>query len=294
MHHQPNLQPRHQLPEQQGQNQHGSAAAAAAAASRVAWGAVLPPPPPSAPWLGKAPIIGCALRAFPIEVVSDAFTTITKMAASLPPGLITGFDLVGQEDPGRPLTDFVPMFLEQLHPATDLQPLPFFFHAGETDIVGGAADLNLVDAMLLNTSRIGHGYALKQHPLLRADVKQRGVAIEVCPISNQVLKLVDDLRNHPLHAYLSEGLPVVLSPDDPALWGAHAASYDWAVAYYAMDERPGGLATLKQLAINSIEHSTLDLTSKAAAMKAWAVGWKDYVEWLAALPLPQSPTMDDN
>ena len=42
---------------------------------------------------------------------------------------MVGFDLVGQEDKGKPLIDFVPLFLEKLH-GSDLK---LFFHAGETD-----------------------------------------------------------------------------------------------------------------------------------------------------------------
>lgn len=39
---------------------------------------------------------------------------------------------------------------------------------------------------MLNTARIGHGYALVKHPILWNAVKSRGIALEICPISNQV------------------------------------------------------------------------------------------------------------
>lgn len=55
-----------------------------------------------------------------------------------------------------------------------------------TDWYGASTDLNLLDAIMLNTARIGHGYALVKHPILWNAVKSRGIALEICPISNQV------------------------------------------------------------------------------------------------------------
>lgn len=49
------------------------------------------------------------------------------------------------------------------------------------------ADENLYDAMLLGTKRIGHGFSLVKHPKLMAMCRERGVALEVCPISNEIL-----------------------------------------------------------------------------------------------------------
>ena len=212
----------------------------------------LNPPPKPSPYCGYAPVIACGLRIFDAPTVTTALNEAAGLAAKLPAGWVTGFDLVGQEDPGKPLTAFVEMLLDYAdHPGRS--ELGYFFHAGETNVVGGPADLNLFDAIMLNASRIGHGYGLGRHPSLRAEIKNKGTAVEVCPLSNQVLKLVDDLRNHPVHGMLAEGLPVVVSPDDPAIWGAVGSSFDWAMLYFAMDKRAGGLATLKQLAINSIQ-----------------------------------------
>ena len=67
------------------------------------------------------------------------------------PNDIVGFDLVGQEDKGCPLKYFA---RELLRLGNEAQ---FFFHAGETNWNGQNSDENLVDAILLNTKRIGHG-----------------------------------------------------------------------------------------------------------------------------------------
>lgn len=44
----------------------------------------------------------------------------------------------------------------------------------------------MLDALLFNTTRIGHGYALAHHPLAKELSRLGSVAVELCPISNQV------------------------------------------------------------------------------------------------------------
>lgn len=70
------------------------------------------------------------------------------------PNFVIGFDLVGQEDKGEPLVKFV----NKLNAIS--ANIKFFFHAGETNW-NGVSDLNLFDALLLNTKRIGHGLVVQ-------------------------------------------------------------------------------------------------------------------------------------
>ena len=69
-----------------------------------------------------------------------------------------GFDLVGAEDSLKPLIYYAEHLLRfrerQQEEGVDI---PFIFHAGETLGDGTDADLNLYDAILLGTKRIGHG-----------------------------------------------------------------------------------------------------------------------------------------
>lgn len=82
--------------------------------------------------------------------------------------------------------------------------MPFYFHAGESNRL--QVQENLVDAVFLNTSRVGHGFGILEFPALWALLNEKGILIEACPISNQVLGLVVDQRNHPVGQMLKHAL----------------------------------------------------------------------------------------
>lgn len=55
-----------------------------------------------------------------------------------------------------------------------------------SDWQGTIVDENIIDAILLGTKRLGHAFAISKHPWGLEEVKKRGIAIEVNPLSNQV------------------------------------------------------------------------------------------------------------
>lgn len=146
------------------------------------------------------------------------------------PELFSGYDLVAQEDLGRPLSDLAPELIWFREQTEYLNlTIPFFFHAGETLGDGNSTDYNLVDAILFNSRRIGHGFSLYKHPTLIEEVIEKAVMVEVCPISNEVLRLATDILHHPLPAMIAHGVPTAISNDDPAILGQDIAglSYDF-------------------------------------------------------------------
>ena len=89
---------------------------------------------------------------------SDSWLVFSTRWAFVILSVSPGFDLVGAEDSLKPLIYYVERLLRfrerQKEEGVDI---PFIFHAGETLGDGTEADLNLYDAILLGTKRIGHG-----------------------------------------------------------------------------------------------------------------------------------------
>ncbi|RAL12686.1 adenosine deaminase family protein [Aspergillus homomorphus CBS 101889] len=214
------------------------------------------------------------------------------------PTLISGYDLVGQEDLGRPLADVAPELIWFREQAERLNlTIPFFFHAGETLGDGNSTDYNLVDAILFNTRRIGHGFSLYKHPQLIDEVITKSIMVEVCPISNEVLRLATDVLHHPLPAMVAHGIATAISNDDPAILGQDAAglSYDFYQTIQGFDNI--GLAGLGALAQNSVRWANFEDQSdgdwvrdidlgehgtgvKAQYMQVWNQQWEDFCQWI--------------
>ncbi|XP_001996022.2 adenosine deaminase 2 isoform X2 [Drosophila grimshawi] len=193
-----------------------------------------------------------------------------KQLHSAKPNFIIGFDMIGQEDTGDMLRKYV----------NELSDLPntanYFFHAGETNWYG-RTDWNMMDAILLNTKRIGHGFALPKHPQLWSTIKKRNIAIEVNPLSNQVLGFLWDLRNHPASFLIAENFPIVISADDPGVWGAKGLSYDFYYAFMAMAPVEADLRFLKQLALNSIKYSVLTSLERRKINRVFQRKWQEFI-----------------
>ncbi|KAL4684820.1 hypothetical protein H8957_005817 [Semnopithecus entellus] len=212
-------------------------------------------------------------RSKDVAVIAESIRMAMGLRTKFPT-VVAGFDLVGHEDTGHSLHDYKEALMI---PARDGVKLPYFFHAGETDWQGTSIDKNILDALMLNTTRIGHGFALSKHPAARAYSWKKDIPIEVCPISNQVLKLVSDLRNHPVAALMAIGHPMVISSDDPAMFGAKGLSYDFYEAFMGIGGMKADLRTLKQLAMNSIRYSSLLETEKNTFMEIWKKRWDKFI-----------------
>jgi adenosine deaminase CECR1 len=126
---------------------------------------------------------------------------------------------VGEEGKGRPIKDFVPDFLNfKKRCEEEKLDIPFLFHCGETLDIGNDTDGNLVDALLLNSKRIGHGFALARHPYIMEHMKKRGICLEVCPISNEILGLTPRIGGHTIYNLLANNVHCTVSSDNGTLF----------------------------------------------------------------------------
>lgn len=91
-------------------------------------------------------------------------------------------------------------------------PLAHAGEEGDADYVWEALDL-------LKIVRIDHGNNSIQDKDLVKEIIKRDLALTVCPLSNLSLKVVDDLKAHPLKEMMDMGLKVTVNSDDPAYFG---------------------------------------------------------------------------
>ena len=87
--------------------------------------------------------------------------------------------------------------------------LPFTIHAGECGNVQ-----NIADAIAAGAGRIGHGIAMRGNGKVQRLCKEKGIGIEMCPISNLQTRTVEDPSEYPLREFLDAGLAVTINTDN--------------------------------------------------------------------------------
>ncbi len=189
------------------------------------------------------------------------------------PNMITGFDIVAEEDSGNSISYYQKSWkkLDSLQSEYNVE-LPLFLHAGESKSI---KNTNLFDAVLLNNKRIGHGLNLVLFPHILKQVKEKDMLVELNPISNQVLGFINDFRNHPGRIMLQNGIQCSISSDDPAVFGYKGLSYDFWLVFTAWEL---DLRAIKKLVFNSITYSSLNDDSKKMALQNLTKDWDNFIE----------------
>jgi len=171
---------------------------------------------------------------------------------------IVGINLVQPEYAAHAKRDFVSQlqWLRRLKQAFPHRPL--VLHAGELPLAFTKGQTSRHIALTLQEAkprRIGHGVSIlseENYPATLASMRKQDIAVEINLTSNdQIL----DIRGsaHPLRAYLSSQVPVVLSSDDPGV-SRNALSHEY---FRAVQEHHLDFSTLLQLNRNSLTYSLL-------------------------------------
>ena len=113
---------------------------------------------------------------------------------------------------------------------------------------------------VLEVIRIDHGNAALEDDRLVAELVRRRVPLTVCPLSNLALRVVEDMKAHPLKRMLELGLLATVNSDDPAYFGGYVND-NYVAAAEALDLSREDLVLLAR---NSFEASLLEPPAKAA------------------------------
>ncbi|HTF09232.1 MAG TPA: adenosine deaminase [Asanoa sp.] len=161
---------------------------------------------------------------------------------------VVAVGLAGDED--HPAAPFAAVFAEAREAG-----LHVVHHAGEA--AGPASIREALDVGL--TERLGHGIRVLDDPDLVAEVRERGIPLEVCPTSNVALGFAPSLAAHPLPRLRAAGLAVTINTDIPEMvhttvreeYAAAAREFGWTVT------------DLADLARASVDASFADPATKA-------------------------------
>ena len=187
--------------------------------------------------------------------------------------MVVGFDMVCEEDRHMPLLDYVAEILKKRDEDEEYE-YPVILHAGESI---RRENKDLYDALLLGTKRIGHGFALAMHPHLVDIVKKEKICVECCPISNNILGYVRDLRCHPIRSLLCQGVAVSINPDDPGFFDYEGVTLDYVYAFLAWEL---SIADLKQLCLNSLEYAEISRKEKIKLRDFFDERWRRFLEFV--------------
>lgn len=161
---------------------------------------------------------------------------------------------------GNPPSKFEKVYQQVI--AEGFKPVAHAGEEGPSSYVWEALDL-------LNVVRIDHGNRSMDDELLVERLTTSQMPLTLCPLSNLELKVVEDLKDHPIVKMMEKNLLVTVNSDDPAYFGGY------------MNENYEGIAEalnlskdqLTQLAKNSFVASWLTEEDKAlqiAALEAYA------------------------
>jgi len=190
-------------------------------------------------------LIMCFLRDLGVESAHNAVTAALPHAEKI---IAVGLDSAEMGNP--------PAIYAEVFERARIAGWRCVAHAGEEgppDYIREALDV-------LQVERIDHGVRCLEDPALVARLRSERIPLTVCPFSNVKLRVVRELRMHPLGTMLAEGLIATCNSDDPAYFGGYVADNLRDICA-ALALPPQAAATLAR---NSFQAAFLSPQQKAA------------------------------
>jgi adenosine deaminase len=115
---------------------------------------------------------------------------------------------------------------------------------------------------VLGVGRIDHGNRSLQDQTLVGRLARERMALTVCPLSNLRLRVVPDLKQHPLRQMMEKDLVVTINSDDPAYFGGYVNDNYRAVS----DALSLGRDEIVAIVRNGFQASLMTKSEKDAAL----------------------------
>ncbi|MFT4822320.1 MAG: adenosine deaminase [Halioglobus sp.] len=151
-------------------------------------------------------LIGIVQKTLPLKEAEKTVDFIIENALTF-----VALDFADQDT--HPLSAYAPL-VEKARKAK----LHLTVHAGE--VPGPDAPGEVISAIEdLGAERIGHGIHIINDQAAMDIVRERNVALEVCPTSNYLTSSVTSTAEHPIRRLMESGIPLTINSDDPGLFG---------------------------------------------------------------------------
>ena len=136
---------------------------------------------------------------------SEAVLRVAEQIAKVSVPCVVGFGLGGDE------INFPPKLFKRAYQIAADAGLCCTVHAGEFASAEGMREA----IENLPIKRIGHGVQVIHSAEVQDILKDKNIALEICPSSNIKLGVFADITNHPLPQFLEAGIRVSINSDDP-------------------------------------------------------------------------------
>ncbi len=179
---------------------------------------------------------------------------VGKLTNDNPHPLVTAFGMAGDEN-AYAISDFKEAF--------DASGLPCrTAHAGEAS---GPESVRATED-ILKTRRFGHMVRAWEDEALIKDLLKINAVPEICISSNMLMKVFNDVAEHPLRRMFDAGLKVTLGSDDPSFFNTSIGrEYQIARECFGFSDKE-----LLQISRNAVEEAFVDEKTRAILLKKLA------------------------